>query len=58
MTSKDRKTNALDCLFDAVNDCLMNEGVTIDEFTEFIQEKLKFYKDLGKRLTPTKRRMI
>lgn len=58
MSEKNRKTNAFNCLFDSMNDCLMNEGVTIDEFTKFIQEELKSYKELGKRLTPTKRRMI
>jgi hypothetical protein len=58
MKEKSRKDNALDCLFDAMNDCLMNEGVTIDEFTKFIQENLKTYKELGKRLTPTKRRIL
>jgi len=58
MTEKSRKDNALDCLFDAMNNCLMNEEVTIDEFTEFIQEHLKIYRALGKRLTQTKRRIL
>jgi hypothetical protein len=41
-----------------MNDCLMNEGITMDDVTEAIQRILTDYKQLGKRLTPTKRRII
>jgi len=36
----------------------MNEGVTLDELTELIQDVLKDYVELAKRLTRHKKRII
>ena len=58
MSEKSSVGRADDIIADAINDALLNEGITIDDLIEAIQENLKYYKDLGKRLTPTKRRII
>lgn len=49
---------AHDIIIDGINDALMNEGITLDDLTQAVKEGLEYYKALGKRLTPTKRRII
>lgn len=58
MSEKSSVERANNFIADAMNDALLNEDITIDDLIEAIQKNLKYYKDLGKRLTPTKRRVI
>ena len=54
----DNKQHALDMAQDSIMEALMNEGVTLDELTELIQDVLKDYVELAKRPTRHKKRII
>jgi hypothetical protein len=55
---ENRKEKALGQVYDSIMDALMNENVTMDELTAYIQSRLKEYRDLGRRLTRHKERRI